>query len=202
MSQARYIYGCSTTSTSFGSALGKATKIDALVKIDATTLINRGRANPPRSVQGIVDNRSMVQILESTDVRDPVRVFQMPEGWFAQEPRFIPAASKRAEDDGFLVFYAFDEAQLTEEGGVPADSEAGRAKSELWIVDASDMRSVVARVMLPQRVPYGLHGAWFSREQVREQRPVESVRSVARAVEGKGRGVWMGVRDVVEKFLG
>jgi len=203
MSAARYIYGCSTTSTSFGSALGKATKIDALVKIDAATLIARGRANPPRSVTGIVDNRSMVQILESTDARDPVRVFQMPEGWFAQEPRFVPAASERAEDDGYLVFYAFDEAQLTEEGGVPdGDLGEGRAKSELWIVDAGDMRSVVARVMLPQRVPYGLHGAWFSREQVREQRPVESVRSVARAREAKGRGVWMGIRDVVERFLG
>jgi carotenoid cleavage dioxygenase-like enzyme len=203
MSQARYIYGCSTTSTSFGSALGKATKIDALVKIDATTLIDRGRANPPRSVVGIVDNRSMVQILESPDPRDPVRVFQMPEGWYAQEPRFVPTASKRAEDDGFLVFYAFDEAQLTEEGGVPDDEdEARRAKSELWIVDAGDMRTVVARVMLPQRVPYGLHGAWFSSEQVREQRPVESVRSTARALEGKGGGVWMGLRDVVERFLG
>jgi len=60
----------------------------------------------------------------------------------------------------------------------------------------------VARVMLPQRVPYGLHGAWFSREQVREQRPVESVRSTARALEAKGSGVWMGLRDVVERFLG
>lgn len=201
MSEARFIYGCSTTATNFGSALGKATKIDALVKIDATTLISRGRANPPRSVSGIVDNRSMVQILESTDQRDPVRVFQMPEGWFAQEPRFIPAASKRSEDDGYLVFYAFDEEQLTEAGDVPADSSAERAKSELWIVDANDMRSIVARVHLPQRVPYGLHGAWFSQQQVLEQRPVESVRSTTRALEAKGGGVWMGLRDVVERFL-
>lgn len=101
------------------------------------------------------------------------------------------------------MFYAFDEAQLTEEGGVPADEdEARRAKSELWIVDAGDMRTIIARVLLPQRVPYGLHGAWFSSEQVREQRPVESVRSTARALEAKGSGVWMKVRDVVERFLG
>jgi len=202
MNEARFIYGCSTTATNFGSALGKATKIDALVKIDATTLISRGRACPPRSVSGIVDNRSMVQILESTDQRDPVRVFQMPEGWYAQEPRFIPAATKRGEDDGYLVFYAFDEEQLTEAGDVPADSSAGRAKSELWIVDANDMRSVVARVHLPQRVPYGLHGAWFSKQQVLEQRPVANVRSTARALEAKGSGVWMGLRDVVERCLG
>jgi hypothetical protein len=37
---------------------------------------------------------------------------------------------------------------------------------------------------------------------VREQRPVESVRSTARALEAKGSGVWMGLRDVVERFLG
>lgn len=202
MSFARYIYGCSTTATNFGSALGKATKIDALVKIDATTLISRGRACPPRSVSGIVDSRSMVQVLESTDPHDPVRVFHMPEGWYAQEPRFIPAASKRSEDDGFLVFYAFDEDQLTEADEVPADDSVDRAKSELWIIDAKDMRTIVARVHLPQRVPYGLHGAWFSARQVREQRPVETVRSTAVALEKKGGGFWMGLRDVVERFLG
>ena len=202
MNAARYIYGCSTSATNFGSALGKATKIDVLVKIDAATLIHRGRANPPRSVSGIVDNRSMVQVLESTDSNDNVRAFQMPEGWYAQEPRFIPAASKRSEDDGFLVFYAFDEDQLTDAGDVPADDSPNRAKSELWIIDAMDMRTIVARVHLPQRVPYGLHGTWFTAEQVREQRPVESVRSTAAALEAKRGGVWMGMRDVVEKFLG
>lgn len=202
MSQARYIYGCSTTATNFGSALGKATKIDALVKVDATSLISRGRAYPPRSVSGIVDNRSMVQVLESNDLQDPIRAFQMPEGWFAQEPRFVPAATKRSEDDGYLVFYAFDEAQLTEDGEVPADDSEHRAKSELWIIDANDMRTIVGRVHLPQRVPYGLHGTWFSAEQVLEQRPVESLRSTAAALEAKGTGVWMGIRDIVEKFLG
>lgn len=202
MNAARYIYGCSTTATNFGSALGKATKIDVLVKIDAATLIHRGRANPPRSVSGIVDNRSMVQVLESQDTHDPVRAFQMPPGWYAQEPRFVPSASARTEDSGYLVFYAFDEEQLTGAGDVPADDSDNRAKSELWIIDAKDMRTIVARVHLPQRVPYGLHGAWFSAEQVREQRPVESVRSTAKALEAKGSGVWMGMRDVVEKFLG
>lgn len=202
MSAARYIYGCSTSATNFGSALGKATKIDVVVKIDATTLIRRGRASPPRSVSGIVDNRSMVQVLESMDATDPVRAFHMPEGWYAQEPRFIPAASRRSEDDGYLVFYAFDENQLTEAGDVPADDSDNRAKSELWIINAMDMRTIVARVHLPQRVPYGLHGTWFSAGQVLEQRPVESVRSTAAALETKGSGVWMGIRDVVEKFLG
>jgi hypothetical protein len=30
---------------------------------------------------------------------------------------------------------------------------------------------------------------------------VETVRSTAKALETKGSGLWMGVRDVVEKFL-
>lgn len=201
MSAARYVYGCSTTTTSFGSALGKATKIDALVKVNAVALIERGQANPPRSVSGVVDTRSMTQVLASTDPEDPIRVFQMPEGWYAQEPRFVPAASKRSEDDGYLLFYAFDESQLTLAGDVPADHTALRAKSELWIVDARDMTTVVARVQLPQRVPYGLHGTWFSAEQVREQRPVETVRSTTKVLEEREGGVWMTMRDMIDKFL-
>ncbi|KAK5010514.1 hypothetical protein LTR39_004702, partial [Cryomyces antarcticus] len=34
MRPARYVYGCTTTTSSFGAALGRAVKIDALVKID------------------------------------------------------------------------------------------------------------------------------------------------------------------------
>ncbi|KAF2477198.1 uncharacterized protein BDR25DRAFT_371206 [Lindgomyces ingoldianus] len=46
MSSARYIYGCSTSSESFGAALGKATKIDVLVKMDVQTLLRRGELCP------------------------------------------------------------------------------------------------------------------------------------------------------------
>jgi len=202
MQKARYIYGCSTTTTDFGSALGKATKIDAVAKIDAATLIDRGRRHPPPSVTGVVDTRTMSQILASQDSRDPIQVFRMPEGWYAQEPRFVPASTNASEDDGWLLFYAFDESQLTFNGDVPVDSAPNRARSELWIVDAKNMKDVVARVLLPQRVPYGLHGAWFSGEQIQQQRPVDSIRSTAKAMEMKGRGVWMSIRDGVEKLLG
>nr|POF05468.1 carotenoid 9,10(9',10')-cleavage dioxygenase 1 [Quercus suber] len=225
MQNARYIYGCSTTSTTFGAALGKATKIDALVKVDATTLIARGHARSPRSVTGAVDERSMAQVLASQhDPTDPIKVFQMPPGWYAQEPRFVPATPSPSpalsreddgylvfyafdeaqldpatgdvpddtqfqmppgwyaqeprfvpatpspspalsrEDDGYLVFYAFDEAQLDPAtGDVPDDTHATlRARSELWIVDARDMSTLLARIHLPQRVPYGLHGTWWT----------------------------------------
>ena len=202
MQDARFVYGCSTTTTSFGSALGKATKIDALVKLDVTTLIARGWSYPPRSVTGVVDSRSVADILASEDDNDPINVFRMPEGWFAQEPRFVPASTKSSEDDGFLVFYAFDEAQLNSLGDVPADNSPLHAKSEFWIVNALNMKDIVARVQLPQRVPYGLHGTWFSAEQIKEQRPVDSIRSTTEALSLKNKGIWMGVRDRIEKVLG
>lgn len=201
MQAARYIYGCSTTTTSFGSALGKATKIDALVKVDALSLVERGRRSPPRSVTGVVDNRTMATILASSDLKDPISVFCMPDGWFAQEPRFVPASTNASEDDGYLLFYAFDESQLTDQGDVPLDSGPDRAKSELWIVNARNMKDVLARVKLPQRVPYGLHGSWFDAEQIREQRPFENIRTTEKALETKATGVWMSVRDWVEKVL-
>ncbi|KXL45605.1 hypothetical protein M433DRAFT_246871 [Acidomyces richmondensis BFW] len=202
MQNARYIYGCSTSSKSFGAALGKATKIDVLVKVDAHRLIERGMRRPPKSVTGCVDTRTLEQVLTSTDADDPIRAFKMPEGWFAQEPRFVPASSGSQEDDGFLLFYAFDESQLNEAGEVPLDTSPLRAKSELWIIDAKGMKDIVCRVHLPQRVPYGLHGTWFSEEQIQSQRPVHSVRTTSKARQGKEQNAWMRIRDCIETLLG
>ncbi|KAF2235345.1 carotenoid oxygenase [Viridothelium virens] len=203
MSAARYIYGCSTTtSTSFGTALGRAIKIDALVKIDALTLIARGKASPPRSVTGCVDTRTIHQIMASQDPDDPIKVFRMPKGWYAQEPRFVARNWGEREDDGFLLTYAFDEGQL-----LPSGECRSNAQSELWVVDARDMTTVVCRVRLPQRVPYGLHGNWFSEKEVLGQREVMRVRSTEQVL-GKeenrsalGR-VAMGLRRCVETWLG
>ncbi|KAK5679356.1 hypothetical protein LTS10_008171 [Elasticomyces elasticus] len=201
MQDARYVYGCSTSTTSFGSALGKATKIDVLVKVDVRTLIERGLRSPPRSVTGSVDSRSMDQILAQQG--GGIQAFQMPEGWFAQEPRFVPAKSDGSEDDGFLLFYGFDESQLDGKGDVPDDDGVGRARSELWVLNARDMKTIVARVKLPQRVPYGLHGSWFSSEQIRNQRSVEAVRSVDAVRDGEEvRGLWAATRRWVERRLG
>ncbi|KAI7158684.1 carotenoid oxygenase [Hortaea werneckii] len=226
MHAARYVYGCSTSTTNFGSALGKATKIDVLVKIDARTLIARGMKNPPRSVSGCVDTRTMAQVLASSsssssttssdDDNDnendnethsaaneedrSIQAFRLPDGWFAQEPRFVPASTSSPtsssstssstqetpeeddEDNGYLLFYAFNENAHLDPvtGSCPPDSDPDlRAKSELWILNARDMKTVVARVFLPQRVPYGLHGSWFGADMVRGQRALE---------DGDGRG--------------
>lgn len=212
MQEARYIYGCSTsTLTSFGTALGKAAKIDVLLKVDALALIERGEQNPPKQITGAIDSRTLPEVLSSPDLADPIKAFVMPYKWFAQEPRFVPRQNAVSEDDGFLLFYAFDEAQLDAHGEAPRD-----AVSELWIVDAKRMGSpgvnmdaVLARVQLPQRVPYGLHGTWFSEEEIKGQRAVERFRSVEKVLAKKdemGGGMmwdtWMATRALLEKMLG
>ncbi|ETN45979.1 uncharacterized protein HMPREF1541_00161 [Cyphellophora europaea CBS 101466] len=197
MTECRYVYGCSTSAGGFGAALGKAAKIDCLAKIDARELIRRGKKDPSLTpITGRVDNRSMQEILDSADPDDPIKIFRLPYGCFAQEPRFVPRAGSTTEDDGWLLTYVFDEAQLDENGVCFPD-----AKSELWIIDARDMKTVVGRVFLPQRVPYGLHGVWCSEAQISSQRPHETIRSIHE--QGRiDKGVWSSTRNWLEHKLG
>ncbi len=75
---------------------------------------------------------------------------------FGGEGVFVPRPDGKSEDDGWLVTYVYDE----NTGG-----------SEFVVVDALNMESApVARVPLPQRVPYGFHGAWISEERIQSQR--------------------------------
>jgi carotenoid cleavage dioxygenase-like enzyme len=203
MSSARYIYGCSVSDSSFGAALGRAVKIDSLVKVDATTLVSRAKNNRPTPITGCVDTRTVPEILASQDPNDPIKIFKLPPGFYAQESRFVPRKDGKSEDDGWILSYVFDESQLD------VDGNAGPgAKSELWVVDARDMREVVCRVQLPQRVPYGLHGNWFSEEDVLGQWGVESIRTLPSA-KSKDLGedsvwmdVWMGVRKWMLDVVG
>ncbi|KAF6809134.1 carotenoid oxygenase [Colletotrichum sojae] len=173
MQEARYVYGCTTGEASYTVALGKAAKIDHLAKFDVRTLIDRGVASPPQPIKGCVDTRNVYQVLASQDPEDPIKLFKMPKGWYAQEPRFVPRSSPQNEDDGWLLTYVFDESQLDDAGICRPD-----AVSELWIIDAKDMKEVVARVKLPQRVPYGLHGTWFPEDEIRGQMKFERVRNL------------------------
>ena len=202
MSSARYVYGCSSSTSSFGSALAKAVKIDVIAKIDALRLIARARDSPPASVTGCVDCRSVAEVLATEAGDDPIQCFTMPEGWYAQEARFVPKAApsevdaEPREDDGYLLFYAFDESQLDADGEAPAS-----AVSELWVLDARNMKDVICRVQLPQRVPYGLHGNWFSEEMITEQRAVEKFREIPDA-NGRRRGLWTSLRETIIAALG
>jgi carotenoid cleavage dioxygenase-like enzyme len=173
MSFARYIYGCSTSNETFGAALGKATKIDVLVKMDIQTLLARSYAFPPKSITGCVDSRKISEILATDNTEDHIHTFKMPPNYYAQEARFVSRYNPVSEDDGYLLFYAFDESQVEDSGVCRAD-----AVSELWIIDAKNMRDIIAKIWLPQRVPYGLHGNWFTEEQIASQRGIDRVRAM------------------------
>ncbi len=68
-------------------------------------------------------------------------------GRFGGEAVFVPRTVARSEDDGYLVTFVWDEREQ---------------RSELVIVDAQDLaRRPLARVILPQRVPFGFHGLWL-----------------------------------------
>jgi carotenoid cleavage dioxygenase len=74
---------------------------------------------------------------------------QLDLGWGAGESEavFVPRAGGTAEDDGWLLSYVYD---------------AARDTSDLVVVAADDLAAgPVARVHLPQRVPFGFHGNWF-----------------------------------------
>jgi carotenoid cleavage dioxygenase len=77
---------------------------------------------------------------------------------FGGEGVFVPDPAGTAEDDGWVVTYVYD---------------GNTGGSEFVVIDARDMESApVARVPLPQRVPYGFHGAWISDERIEQlQRP-------------------------------
>ena len=63
------------------------------------------------------------------------------------EPVFVPAASGKAEDDGYLMTFVYDASSNT---------------SEFVVLDASTMSDTpVATVPLP-RVPHGFHGSWIA----------------------------------------
>lgn len=65
---------------------------------------------------------------------------------------FAPRIGAIDEDDGWLLTFVYDEKEKC---------------SELLVIDAQNMREdPVARVMLPQRVPYGFHGTWVSEMQL------------------------------------
>lgn len=168
----RYVYGCSSKSCLFGANPGEPIDINCLVKFDIETLIERGIQNETEPIIGCVDTRTVEQILQSEDINDPIQIFQAPDGWYTEEPRFIPRLDAKSEDDGYLLALMFDESQLDEHGMAPDD-----ARSELWVIDAVDMKTVVTKIFLPQRVPYGFHGNWFSPDEIEQQRSYTAFRT-------------------------
>jgi carotenoid cleavage dioxygenase-like enzyme len=75
-----------------------------------------------------------------------VRAFGAGNG--AGEPVFVPRHADAAEDDGYVLVLAYDEA---------------RNASDFFILDARNIAGrPIARVRIPHRVPYGFHGNWVA----------------------------------------
>ena len=68
--------------------------------------------------------------------------------YYGGEALFVPRENSSAEDDGYLL-----DLLMTGE------------KAELLILDAATMDEV-ARLHLPQRVPFGVHSCWLDQSKV------------------------------------
>mmetsp|Transcript_7385 Transcript_7385/g.27121 ORF Transcript_7385/g.27121 Transcript_7385/m.27121 type:complete len:597 (+) Transcript_7385:66-1856(+) len=87
------------------------------------------------------------KIKETADGSLQSSLHEMEAGVFCGEVDFIARPNATAEDDGWLVCYTHNE--------ITGDSE-------LRIVDCQDFTGPAAAIVkLPQRVPYGLHGAFI-----------------------------------------
>lgn len=74
------------------------------------------------------------------------KTYEFGKGRYGGEAVFIPHPNAQNEDDGWLITYVHDENTQT---------------SEAVLINAQDLTGeTVARILLPQRVPYGFHGAW------------------------------------------
>ena len=63
------------------------------------------------------------------------------------EPVFVPRTQDAAEDDGWILAYAYD---------------AAADRSDVVILHAQDFAAApVATIQLPARVPFGFHGSWI-----------------------------------------
>ena len=60
---------------------------------------------------------------------------------------FVPRRDGKNEDDGYLISFVYDKAEQ---------------RSEMAIIDCRDFKkAVIARILIPQRVPNGFHGMWL-----------------------------------------
>lgn len=75
-----------------------------------------------------------------------VDAWEPPANESAGEALFVPDSVSAADGEGWLLAFGYD---------------ATDGHSDLFVLDATDCAAgPVARVRLPQRVPYGFHGCW------------------------------------------
>ena len=88
------------------------------------------------------------EIVKYDFVNDTSEVYEYGSGNFGAEPVFVPSEGANDEDEGYLLSLVYD--QETD-------------KSDLIILNAQEVSSgPLAKVHLPQRVPFGFHGDWIN----------------------------------------
>lgn len=116
------------------------------VREDRTGLRHRfGYATITRDQGGGLSGAGLVRY----DLETGGREIYEEEGWLPGEAVFVPADPRpgSAEGEGWLLAYLHDR---------------GCGPSVLGVFDASRItKGPIARVRLPQRVPFGFHGSWI-----------------------------------------
>lgn len=125
MSDARYVYGCTMKSGSFDERLGGAAKVDCIVKVDVKALSEQGRKQNSNLA---ADQRSSAQIMDdwAEGTKGPLEIFACPDGWFAQETRFVPKVGATDEDDGYLLTYGEAQNVIGADGSLRREPSPGR----------------------------------------------------------------------------
>ena len=81
------------------------------------------------------------------------QIHEFESGCYGGEAVFVPHPNAQDEDEGWLTTFVYNSREET---------------SELVVIDAGDVTSEpVARVLIPQRVPYGFHGTWINEAQLK-----------------------------------
>lgn len=99
------------------------------------------------SQQGAFYPGSFFDTLVHINVETGEKKFYTPESRsYFHEPLFVPRSPESAEGDGWLVTVMYVKSE---------------AASYFAVFDAEDVaKGPIAKVKLPQRVPYGFHGSW------------------------------------------
>jgi carotenoid cleavage dioxygenase len=80
-------------------------------------------------------------------VKGNSQTHEFGRGRYGGEAVFAPRKGATDEDDGWLITFVYDEE---------------KESSELVVVSGKDITAEpVARIQIPQRVPYGFHGTWI-----------------------------------------
>jgi carotenoid cleavage dioxygenase len=99
------------------------------------------------TVTDVRDGVAFTELIKYDHKRGDAVVHDPGAGRVPSEGVFVPDPDGAAEDDGWVMTYVYD---------------AARDGSDFVIIDARDFGSPpIARVALPQRVPFGFHGSWI-----------------------------------------